>query len=138
MTTLKDKKKQHYVWKFYLKPWTVDGKIWCKRKTSIFNPSLENIGQEKFFYESHKLNDVENMLVTAILKEMHPSSQGIVFSIFNIYQETANDPTYLKRNGIEDYHGLVEQKVVNIFEGRGAYESLSAVWAIPEKRGSCI
>jgi len=37
----KNKKRQHYVWKNYLKPWTLDNKIWCKRKDKIFNTSLD-------------------------------------------------------------------------------------------------
>ena len=44
-------KKQHYVWRFYLKPWT-DSKetIACCRNDKVFRSVLMGVGQENYFY----------------------------------------------------------------------------------------
>lgn len=57
-------KNQHYVWRRYLKPWSVEEKgeqictyFICQNKIGI--TSLMNVAQERFFYEIHPLSDIE-------------------------------------------------------------------------------
>ena len=48
-------KKQHYIWRSYLAPWTRDnsnkGQIFCRREGRIFPVSLMNVAHENYFYE---------------------------------------------------------------------------------------
>ena len=55
------KRRHHYIWRYYLKPWTGNGKIWCCRKGKKFNTNLINVGQIKDFYRLKKLSkkDIE-------------------------------------------------------------------------------
>lgn len=52
-------RRQHYVWRHYLKPWAQDDKIWCQRNGKIFNTGLMNIGQERDFYATNIISQEE-------------------------------------------------------------------------------
>lgn len=53
-------KKQHYVWRFYLRPWT-DSKetIACCRNDKVFRSDLMGVGQENYFYKFVEISDTE-------------------------------------------------------------------------------
>ena len=56
-------KKQHYIWRCYLAPWTRDnsnkGQIFCRREGRIFPVSLMNVAHENYFYEVKELSKRE-------------------------------------------------------------------------------
>lgn len=47
--------KQHYVWRYYLTPWTsngkTDGQIYCLMDNKIFLSALMGIGNQRYFYK---------------------------------------------------------------------------------------
>jgi len=105
----KNKKKQHYVWKYYLKPWTTDDKIWCKRNSTIFKTSLENIAQERYFYKTTPLNEFEKNIITAIIRTTPPENHSLLMQDFEFYNAISNSSDdYTRKNGIEDIHSLIE------------------------------
>lgn len=46
---------QHYVWRYYLKPWTTNKRIQCKMNGRTFPAGLMTIGQQKYFYKLHEI-----------------------------------------------------------------------------------
>lgn len=60
-------KKQHYIWRSYLAPWTRDnsnkGQIFCRREGRIFPVSLMNVAHENYFYEVKELSKREIELI---------------------------------------------------------------------------
>lgn len=48
-------RKQHYVWRKYLRAWGPNDRIWCLRDNKLFNPNLINVAQERDFYKLHDL-----------------------------------------------------------------------------------
>jgi len=75
-----DKKRQHYVWKHYLKPWTMDEKIWWSRNGKIMPPTaLVNVGIRKHFYEIEKLNGTERFFVKKFIEGCHPTVTSGLF-----------------------------------------------------------
>jgi hypothetical protein len=55
------KRRQHYVWKKYLEPWCVEGKIWCHRYgTPPFHTNPINVAVKRDFYKLTQLtkNDI--------------------------------------------------------------------------------
>jgi hypothetical protein len=112
-----DKKHQHYVWKNYLKPWATNNNIWCKRHDSIFKVSLNNIAQEKYFYEVNPLNEIEIRILTRFI-EMNPiENRPFLVKKFAqyIYICNSNDE-YLKKNAIEEYHARIENSIGSALE----------------------
>ena len=113
---MKSKKKQHYIWKYYLSPWSTDGKIWSYRDGKIFFSSRDNIGQQRFFYEIKPLNDFERKLLEGLIKSKHQPNQLVNNSIFEIYYVVSNGNEFTRRNGIEEYHTGIEHKAIPILE----------------------
>ena len=66
-------KKQHYIWRNYLAPWTSnnsnEGRIACLRNNKIFTTSLINIAHENFFYGVKELSQPERHLIHKIAIE---------------------------------------------------------------------
>ena len=60
-------KKQHYIWRSYLAPWTNNnsntGKIFCFRDNKVFPVSLMNIAHENYFYGIKELSKAEKELI---------------------------------------------------------------------------
>ena len=113
----KNKKRQHYVWKNYLKPWTLDNKIWCKRKDKIFNTSLDNIGNESYFYLTKQLNYTEQDFLVNLIKNKIPrENHFIIFQdllLFCDFGDSSDD--FIRKNGLENYHSSMEGKAVPFF-----------------------
>jgi len=87
-------KKQHYVWRGYLKRWTDDGtsvgKIWVKRKKKYGNQLLDEyvsvikVGFENYFYDMSGFTDKDIDIVNQLINHMQESSlikMGIDFSL---------------------------------------------------------
>lgn len=110
------KKQQHYVWKHYLKPWTINDKIWCQRNGSTFNTSLKNIAQKRYFYESEQLNSDELAFLKYILNGMHPTAQESLNGLLKLYNFTADSNGYIKKCGIEDFHSIIESNFIPILD----------------------
>lgn len=60
-------KKQHYIWRNYLAPWTNNnssvGQIICLRDNKIFPVSLMKIAHENYFYGVKRLSELERKLI---------------------------------------------------------------------------
>lgn len=111
---MNNKKKHHYVWKHYLKPWSENGQIWCNRKGNIFITSLENIGQKRFFFKTEKLTDFEEKIINEIIYHRYQSTHDIAIKTFQMYQISANGDEFLQKNGIEEFHTMVESTAIDI------------------------
>ena len=66
--------KQHYVWRRYLKPWSVggEGKQICTyftNKDEMFITSLMNVAQERFFYEICPLSNIELIAARGLINK---------------------------------------------------------------------
>lgn len=111
---IQNTKRQHYVWQHYLKAWTYKGKLWCKRNNEIFNTATINIAQERYFYEAIPLNKAELELILVLIGKMHPSAYKTLCTTLDVYIATSHGDEVLRKNGLEKYHSLVEDKAVSI------------------------
>ena len=112
-----DKKRQHYIWKNYLKPWVTNNTIWCKRHNSIFNVSLNNIAHERYFYELKPLNDIELKMITNFIKKTPLENHNLLIKILAQYFYIGNSSDEnLRKNGIEEYHSKIEQSAIPLLE----------------------
>lgn len=79
------KKRQHYIWRNYLRPWSNDEKIWTlfKESKKIENTNLMNIGQEKYFYKLIEFNNHdEDFIKDFINRVSHSSVKDLNFDFF--------------------------------------------------------
>jgi hypothetical protein len=60
------KRKQHYVWRHYLKSWAPGGSIFCLRGHDIFSSSLDGVANRRDFYKPEPLLPEELALVRVL------------------------------------------------------------------------
>lgn len=109
-------RKQHYVWRHYLKPWLIDGKIWCIRALETFNINIDKIAKDDYFYRAESLTENEDMLITSFIENMDPSGRNLLNGIFSIYTKASHGSEFDRNNTIENYHSLIERSAIPLLE----------------------
>jgi hypothetical protein len=62
-------KKQHYVFRAYLKPWAKDDMVYCLRDGRVFQANLTGVACERFFYRLQDLTSNELRLIEEFFGE---------------------------------------------------------------------
>ena len=125
---MKKKKKQHYVFRAYLRPWSNKDKIYCLRDGKIFFPDLMGVACERFFYQLHDLTPVEIDFIERVLIKDSPDYQKkiqreflAVYSLIpqmkrrlegRIDSALASRIDELMVNAGEDLHDLIEEQLL--------------------------
>lgn len=104
--------KQHYVWRDYLREWSVDDQICCNRLGKIFKTNLENIAQERLFY---KINELENEDIK-LLREL------FIDKMSNDLMKDLNDGWIKLFDFVVNFRNRVEKEGVPV-EIRKEYEN---------------
>lgn len=121
------KRRHHYVWRYYLKAWTTNKKIWCCREGEIFNPNTMGIAQKRDFYKLKELTTQDIHIINKFFIEptdevFHEGSKMWV-ELFSWIHSVKNDlserdaenvdvDNYIDEiihNFEEDIHGRIEQ-----------------------------
>tara|TARA_B100001939_G_C16817138_1_gene562658 strand:+ start:65 stop:931 length:867 start_codon:yes stop_codon:yes gene_type:complete len=111
------KKKHHYVWKHYLKPWSKAGQIWAKHKERIFRTNLENVAQRRFFYAVPRFGPVEQDFIRQYIRNTsHPSAHQTLLDDLFILQSIAIGTPEFRKTGLEDYHSMIESSMLELME----------------------
>jgi hypothetical protein len=80
------KKRQHYVYREYLRAWSTNEKIWCNRKGHIFQPNLMGIAQENYFYKLREITeDQVKAIQTLYFRDSDPTLQAMNQWWINVY-----------------------------------------------------
>lgn len=83
------KKKQHYVWRRYLKSWLVDDKLACMRnKQHVFSTAdLMNVGQKSYFYKVNCLSEQDISFVRDMfLSDVDETVSSIYERLFSLFR----------------------------------------------------
>ncbi len=112
---MKITKRQHYVWRFYLKPWT-DAKetIACCRNDKIFRSNLMGVGQENYFYKFVEINDDDAWLIEKIALDGNEPEElkEMCMNWINTYRAPFQTINNLKKMGInneDDFEKLINE-----------------------------
>ncbi len=60
-------RRQHTVWRKYLKAWTGNEQVWCAMPEKCFRADLMKVGQERDFYRIRDMTDTDIALIHAVL-----------------------------------------------------------------------
>jgi hypothetical protein len=121
------KRRQHYVWKHYLEPWTTNKKIVCMRNDKVFTTALENIAQEKDFYRLNELTSDELIFLQEFFNDL-PTPLKILadnwIKIFNYVFDVKNafSNAKLSKNPDKDFDVLInnaEEELQSKYENIG-------------------
>ncbi|CAL65870.1 DUF4238 domain-containing protein [Christiangramia forsetii] len=108
------KKRQHYVWKNYLKPWSTNDKICCLRNGKEIITSLRNIGQTRYFYKAEKLSEKDLNFLKGFIKNANPKRQEGLLKILDLYIKFSEGDEYSVKCGIEDLHCIIETRGIKL------------------------
>lgn len=129
---LQEKKKHHYVWGYYLKNWSLDGKkVWRKTITGKVDCyEISGILHENNFYRLTNLDEDHLLIVKSLFSDSHSKIKKMIFDFiqFNFKVQLAEDivPTELlcvgenrrilvaKSNSLENIHTAIEGNVKEI------------------------
>jgi len=123
------KKKQHYVWRHYLKPWLVDGSIACMRNQQhVFSTkNLMSVGQQSYFYKANNVTADDLDFVRALfLSDVSDSTNAIfdrLFSLFRNVEQVEKLESNGSHSGIENlkkhYANNLEEEIQSGIESQG-------------------
>lgn len=123
------KKKQHYVWRRYLKSWLVDDKLACMRnKCHVFSTKdLMNVGQQSYFYKVNSLTEQDISFVRDMfLSDVDEAVSSIyerLFSLFRLVDQVENLDSEGNHVGIENlkqhYANNLEEEIQSEIESQG-------------------
>lgn len=135
-------KKQHYVWRYYLSPWTDNnsstGRIVCLRNNKVFIASLTNVAHENYFYEVKRLSEKEINLIYLITSQNASGTYKAIIRkwidlfcapfdladyltpFFPLMNQRYVDPNQVLKDlsieHIEQFHGLIEKWGISYLE----------------------
>lgn len=63
------KRRHHYVWRYYLKPWACNDKIWCRMGGAPFCSNLMGVAQRRDFYKLKELTPEDIRFLDAFINK---------------------------------------------------------------------
>jgi len=130
------KKKHHYVWKEYLKPWAENEKIptLVKNSKKIIKPNPEGVAQQRYFYALEEFTEEEEIILKELVNLWSNKSTIKInlefYKTFTLYsklkrftktidlnEELKERLNLLRTNTMEDSHLIFEnfgKKIINI------------------------
>ena len=113
-------RRQHYVWQYYLRKWSLKNKVFVKKENNIFESSTKNIMVERDFYKVHRLNDIEKQIRDKIGEDSRPNVNEHIIKEFKLLDllnhtdEESFDAEEIVRTLISDFGMSAKYKNENI------------------------
>ncbi len=117
-------KRQHYVWRNYLRAWADNDKIFAyiKKANDIKQTDLMNVAQQRYFNKFNKFSEMEQKFLKHMCSEVKGSIKPMLDDLvndINLFNEikdlqekiitTTPEPlNELEKNGFEKFHGIIE------------------------------
>ena len=127
---LQKKKKQHFVWRKYLKAWSENDSIYCLMDGRIFKSGLMGVGQERYFYKLKELTKDEIKFIKALIdKDKRPMIRKLNHGWIDFFNQVFEIRDLLDGHGVshpeadkmldvlvhnfeEDFHSRIESDAI--------------------------
>jgi hypothetical protein len=123
-------RKQHYVWRKYLRAWAPQESIWCLRNGKLFRSGLMGVGQEKDFYRIKEMSAEDIKFLRDFCSVQSPGLRKVnlnwiglfnkIFELKNSMLEGGADADQLEQAMTqasiqleESFQGAIEQRGVD-------------------------
>lgn len=129
------KKRQHYVWRNYLRPWADNETIWTyfKELDKIIQPGLMAVAQEKYFYELVDFTDEELIFLKNFVIATSPEVlKPLNLDFLTLFTSTST----LKRNLAATTNPKVDKEFVEAQIKKLEVNSMEDAHCIMENLGS--
>lgn len=122
--------RHHYVWRYYLRPWAENDKIWCCRNGSYFKTNLMNIAQERDFYKLNELTKenieyIKMIAIDPLPKHLQELNRRWIY----VFETTFKVREVIEKNGIKipELDKLFETQIHNFEENLHSSIESSAI-----------
>jgi hypothetical protein len=100
---MQKKKKQHFVWRKYLRQWAPNESIFCLMGDNIFESGLMGVGQERYFYKLKELTQEEVRFITALLeRDQRPLMIQLNHGWLDLFNKVFEIKNKIDQAGISD------------------------------------
>lgn len=126
-------KRQHYVWRYYLRTWAYKESIWTylKETDEIIKSDLMGVAQEKYFYKLVDFSDAEEAFLVKYIEYSSPKLvKELNFEFLRLFTSTSKlkkhlDATTNPSVDKEKYAEEIRKLEINLMEiGHGKMEAL--------------
>lgn len=80
----------------------------------MFETSLKNIGQQRYFYKAEKLTDREQNFLEGFIEYSSEENKQSLYRLLKLYNNLADGNEYIVNCGIEDIHSLIESRSIEL------------------------
>jgi hypothetical protein len=113
-TTLK--RRHHYVWRNYLKAWSTNKQVWCKRGENIFRSELMGVGQKRDFYKIKHLEDADINYLLLFINKMDEPLQKINKRWVDFFALIASARKLKPKSNFQEFENSVNELIHNTEE----------------------
>ena len=127
---MEKKRHHHYVWRYYLRPWSSNNKIACLREGKFFEPNLMGIGQKRDFYKLKEVNSDElEFIKQLIIVRSREHLQKLHSRFVRQYNYIFQFKKYIESKDINDkeIYDLLEALIHNLEEDLHTDIELTAI-----------
>lgn len=121
------KRKQHYVWRHYLRSWSENEKIFCLRDGKIFESNLMGVANKRDFYRLKELNlDDIKFIKKFAIDPSPPHLQKLHYNLIKQFNSIFELKSHVDSKGIDDskLNGEIDKAINNLEEDlHGGIES---------------
>jgi len=118
------KKRQHYVWRHYLKPWANKENIWTyfKNLNKIEHPNLMGVAQEKYFYKLVDFTEDEEIFLNKFIDKLsHPAVKDLNMDFLQLFTSTGKLKVLLEQSTNPKidkslYSEMIRKMEINLME----------------------
>jgi hypothetical protein len=131
------KKRQHYVWRHYLRPWADNESIWTyfKELDKIVKPGLMGVAQEKYFYGLVDFTDEELIFLKNFVDTTSPS---VLKSLNSDFLTLFTSTTLLKKQLASNTNPKIDREIIASEIRKLEANSMEDAHCIMENLGSKI
>ncbi len=114
------KRKQHYVWQYYLKPWSSKGQIYCLKLNDckIFETNLTGIANQRDFYRLQELNFQDIIFLKKLIEKFPPFLQKIAVGWVDLFTFIYKFRDFANKNSINnpEIEAYIDEMINNFEE----------------------
>lgn len=112
------KKRQHYVWKHYLKSWGKNGKLTFLMNNSIKETSVNNVANKRYFYKVAKLTKLDLLFLKIAVGEIRSDLKSVDKKWIDMFKYMSDLKSYDSINQINkiiiNFEENIHQSIENI------------------------
>lgn len=99
---MEKKRHHHFIWRYYLRPWSSNKKIACLREGNPFEANIMGVGQERDFYKLKKVKSEELKFIAYVIGKSREHLQKSHTSLLKQFNLVFQLKEFIESKGFND------------------------------------